>query len=98
MTHTSFLKVVGTLAISMLLMVSGAALAQADTNYNTPVDTPAVQDGAGGAGDATTPGVPNTGPVADNTMWFVLAVVGIGIVGAVAYYMATTRRTDIDLP
>lgn len=82
----------------MLLMVSGAALAQADTNYNEPVDTPAVQDGAGGAGDATTPGVPNTGPAADNTMWFVFAVVAIGLVGAAAYYLVTQPRTDTDLP
>lgn len=99
MTQTSLLRVFGVLAISMLLMVSGAALAQADTNYNEPVsvDT-SVDSGAGGAGDATTPGVPNTGPAtADNTMWFVGAVVAIGLIGAAVYYMAAPRRSEVDL-
>lgn len=81
----------------MLLMVSSVTLVHADTNYNEGVvDTPAA--GQGGAGDITTPGVPNTGTTAaDNTMWFVLAVIVLALVGVGAYYMATPRRVD-DLP
>ena len=97
-THLSFLQALGVLAVSMLLMVSGAALVHADTNYNEPVsaDT-SVEQGAGGAGDATAPGIPNTGPETDNTMWFVFAVVAIGLAGAAAYYVAGQRRSETDL-
>lgn len=87
----------------MLLAASSAAFAQtgaAGTNY---ADTGAVQttnatgnaSGAGGSGDAATPGVPNTGTdMGTDPLAVVLIVLAVVIVAGGAYFIM--RRPDIN--
>jgi len=85
--------------VSMVLMVSGVALAQADTNYNEPVSVQTSDAGVGGAGDATAPGVPNTGVVnsTDPVAVTLMVVAAVAVLGVIGYLLMRPRDRSMDI-
>ena len=79
----------------MLLALSSVAFAQTDTSYANDGTVQAANatatDGTGGAGDATTPGVPNTGAGQDPLTTTLLVLAAVAAAGGAAYLFMRPR-------
>jgi len=73
------------IALSAILLLTGGAIASAQTSTTT-TDT---------SGTVTTPGTPNTGAGGDSTMnWLILGATGLAVLGGVGYLARRPSHTN----